>query len=398
MIDLIRLAFSAVWSHRLRSALSMLGIAIGVGAVILLTSVGEGTRRFIVAQFNQFGTNLIAINPGKSQTMGVPGALGGTTHKLTLSDAESLERLPGVTGVAPVAFGSARVEVGTRARSVIVYGVTPSIKEVWRFNTRLGSFWSEGQVRRSQANTVLGPKLAKELFESENPLGRWVRIGGRRYRVVGVMEPKGQFLGFDLDDTVYLPVASAMSLLNLDELQEIDVLYANSRITKSVEEAVRVRLMERHGNTEDFAITSQEAMLSVFGNIMSVITVAVGAIAGVSLLVGAVGILTMMWIAVGERTGEIGLLRAIGATRRQVQNIFLIEAGALALLGGILGLVGSLGLLALVRVFVPGLPVSTPPLFIGAALLTSLVTGLLSGFLPARRAANLDPIEALHDE
>jgi len=398
MREILSLALGAVRSHRLRSALSMLGIAIGVAAVILLTSIGEGTRRYLLAQFSQFGTNLLAIHPGKSKTLGIPGVLGGTTHKLTIDDAESLTRLPGVSEVVPVALGQGRVEALGRGRSVVVYGVTPNVPQAWHFAVRQGTFWPAGDPRRGGATAVLGPKLKRELFGEANALGQFVHIAGSRFRVIGIMSPKGQFLGFDIDDAAYVPVASCTKLFNLAELVEIDLVYAHAGLARQVEEEVREVMIRRHAGNEDFTLTTQEAMLSVFNNIMNVITMSVGAIAGISLLVGAIGILTMMWIAVGERTGEIGLLRAVGASRGQVQLLFLAEAAALATLGGMAGVTAGLGIAALLRAVVPGLPVHTPLFFVVLAVGVSVATGLLSGVLPARRAARLDPIEALRAE
>lgn len=396
--ELLLLALRAITGHRLRSALSMLGIAIGIASVILLTSIGEGTKDYLIEQFTQFGTNLIAINPGKAETMGIPGALGGSTRHLTIDDAEALERIAGVEEVMPMALGMARVEARNRGRSVYVYGVTPQAPRIWRWDVRVGSFWPEGDPRQASQMTVLGPKLKRELFGEANALGQWVRIGGTRFRVVGIMESKGQILGFDLDDAAFVPVATAMRLFNLPELMEIDLTFANAQILDQVEEGIRRVLTERHGGREDFSITTQAAMLDVFGNVMNIITLSVGAIAGISLVVGAIGILTMMWIAVGERTGEIGLVRAIGASKRQVHWIFLAEAAALATLGGLLGIATGLGICELLRFAVPGLPVQTPLLFLVLAVLVSVGTGMLSGVLPARRAAGLDPIEALRAE
>lgn len=398
MRDLIRLAFGAVTSHRLRSGLSMLGIGIGIASVILLTSIGEGTRRYMVGLFTQFGTNLIAIHPGKSETMGVPGAMGGTTRKLSIDDAVALERIAGVEEVVPVAFGSARVEGNGRGRSVFIYGVTPNVPQAWKFELRQGQFWPAGDPNRGAQLAVLGPTLKRELFGEENALGRFVRIGGTRFRVIGIMSSKGQFLGFDIDDAAYIPVASAMKVFNLTELVEIDLVYAHAGLADTVEREVTRVLTDRHGGEEDFTVTTQAAMLAVFDNVMRVVTLSVGAIAGISLLVGAIGILTMMWIAVGERTAEIGLARAIGATRRQIHLLFLAEAAALSTAGGVLGVLAGLGLAALLRAAVPGLPVHTPLLFVALAVAVSLATGLLSGLLPARRAAALEPIEALRAE
>jgi putative ABC transport system permease protein len=396
--DLVRLAFGALRAHRLRSFLSMLGIAIGVAAVILLTSIGEGTRVYVLSQFTQFGTNIIAVNPGKSKTLGIPGVLGGTTHKLTIDDAEALTRIPGVETVVPFAMGQARVEAGERGRSVPVFGATPDIPILYRFGARQGGFWPRGDPRRGGPWAVLGPKLARELFGDVSPLGQFVRVAGGRFRVVGVMQTKGEMMGFDIDDVVYVPVASAMRLFNLDDLLEIDLIYSNAHDTARVESAVKRVLTERHDKNDDFTVTTQAAMLEVFGNVMDVVTMAVGAIAGISLLVGATGILTMMWIAVGERTGEIGLVRALGASREQVQALFLVEAAGLAGLGGVAGVAIGIGLGVVLRLAVPGLPVETPMRFVLAGLATSVITGLVSGVLPARRAARLDPIEALRAE
>ena len=398
MRELILLALRAVRSHRLRSALSMLGIAIGVAAVILLTSLGEGARRYIVDQFSQFGTNVLAINPGKAETAGLPGMFGGTTQKLTLDDAEALMRVPGVVDVVPIAFAMARVEGAGRGRSVFVYGCTPSLSEVWRWKLRAGNYWPGGDPRRGANMAVLGPTLKRELFGEAEALGEFVKIAGTRFRVTGIMEPKGQMLGFDLDDAAFIPVARAMKIFNLDELGEIDLIFTNSQVLDQVESGVKTLLTERHDGKEDFAVTSQAAMLETFGNIMDVITIALAAIAGISLVVGSIGILTMVWIAVGERTNEIGLLRSIGATRRQVQAVFLSEAIVLGLLGGLLGLAIGLGVCALLRAAVPGLPVHTPFEYVIAALAVSVATGVLSGVLPARRAASLDPVESLRAE
>ncbi len=396
--DMSGLALGALTSYRLRSGLSMLGIAIGIGSVILLTSIGEGTRLYILEQFTQFGTNILAVNPGKTETIGIPGVLGGTTHKLTIADAEAIRRLPGVLDVTPVAFGQARVEANGRGRSVPVYGVTASMPEIFKFHVGQGDFLPEGDPHRGEYVAVLGPTLKRELFGEANALGRFVRIAGFRLRVIGIQAPKGTMMGIDIDDLVWVPVRTAMQMFNLDELIEIDVLFAHTGLTEQVEEDVRRLLTARHNGREDFTITTQNDMLDVFGDIMDVITIAVGAVAGISLLVGAVGILTMMWIAVGERTAEIGLVRALGATPRQVSLLFLVEAAVLSTLGGLSGLAAGLAVAAALRTLVPGLPVHTPLVFSVAAVAVSLATGVLSGLLPARRAASLEPVRALRAE
>ena len=396
--DLVRLSSGAMSGHPLRSVLSILGIAIGVAAVIMLTSLGEGARRYMVSEFSQFGTDVLAVNPGKSKTHGVPGAFGGTTQKLSIDDAEALSRIPFLDVVSPTAIGQARVEGGGRGRSVFVYGVTDAFPAVMKLGVGQGNFLPAGDPRRGASVAVLGPRLKRELFGEANALGQFVRIAEARLRVIGVMEPKGQILGMDIDDAAYIPVATAMRLFNLDELQEINVTFAHEGLTDQAIEAVRSALIERHRGNEDFTIVSQSEMLNVFGRVMGVITLGVAVIAAISLFVGSIGIFTMMWISVGERVAEIGLMRALGATGIQVQALFLIEAIMLTTLGGVAGLgLGFLAMLVL-RLFVPQFPASAPIEYVVAALVVSVLAGLLSGVGPAKRASELAPVDALRTE
>ena len=398
MAGYFELGIGAVRSHRLRSMLSVLGIAIGIAAVILLTSIGEGTRQYMLGQFTQFGTNIIAVNPGKIETAGVPGIFGGTTHKLSLEDAEAIRRIPGVDSVTPLAFGQARVSGNGRGRSVLIYGTTADIATMMKLKTGQGSFLPEGDPRRGSLVTVLGPKLKTELFGDENALGRFVRVADTRLRVIGVVSPKGRMLGMDLDDAAYVPVATAMRMFNVDELQEIDIEFAHAGLSESVAERVRQLLIDRHGGKEDFSLFTMAEMLRVFDRVMEAITAGMAGVAAISLLVGAIGVFTMMWITVGERVGEIGLLRALGATATEVQGLFLFEAVALTMLGGILGIIGGVAVTLGIRWLVPGLPLQTPLEYVGAALGVSALTGLFAGVLPARRAAQLHPVEALRTE
>ncbi len=397
-ISLVRFALQAQGAHPLRTALSTLGVAVGVLAVTALTSLGEGTRRYILGQFTQFGTNLIAVNPGKVKTFGLPGVFGGGVQKLTLEDAEALRRVPGVERLTPVVVGQARVEAGNRGRSVFVYGAGPEANRVWRFHVAQGSFLPAIETHRQAAVAVLGPNLARELFGTASPLGQRVRIGGRPFLVVGIMEPKGRFLGFDLDDACYVPVASAMALFRVSELTEIDVAAVSADSIPQVVEAIRQLLAARHRGEEDFTITTQNEMLDTLGRVMDVVTVAISGIAGISLLVGAIGILTIMWIAVHERTAEIGLLRALGVEQGTVAALFLLESTLVAVGGGVVGLTSSTLVGALLQAAIPGFPFATPPWAVMAGLATSLVVGVAAGVLPARRAAQVDPLEALREE
>ena len=391
--DALLHATRAVTLHRQRSLLTMLGITIGIGSVILLTSVGEGLRTYLVSEFTQFGTNLVAVNPGSVETSGLAGAVGVTVNPLTLEDALALERIRGVAEVVPVAMGTAAVEFGRRSRKVFVYGVNHAMPKVWKMDVRAGRFLPDVGLRGAPPVAVLGPTLKRELFGGENALGAFVRIGGRRFRVIGLLESKGEFVGIDLDDAAYVPVAIAQDMFRGDELQEIDLLLHNVDLSDRVEAEITRILTDRHGGEKDFTVTTQTGMLESLGRIMDVVALAVGAIAAISLLVGSIGILTMMWISVNERTSEIGLAKALGATPRQILALFLIEASILSTAGGVLGLVTGLGAAAALRLI--GIPMHTPVLFVALALVVSFAVGLLSGILPARRAARLDPVVAL---
>jgi len=396
--DLLRLVWNAVWFHRQRSALTMLGILIGIASVIVLTSIGEGARVYVLSQFTQFGTTLVGINPGKIETTGLPGALGTTIHPLTFADAAALERIRGAERVVPVIVGTAPIEQADKTRNTFVYGVTAAAPEVWRMGVRGGRFLPALDADQTAPVAVLGPKLKRELFRDENCLGRHVRIAGQRFMVIGLMEPKGQFLGFDIDDSAYIPVASARQLFNREALQEIDVLIANASMIDPVAKRIKDVLIERHGHEEDFTITTQTGMLETLDRIIRMVSMAVGGIGAISLLVGSIGILTIMWISVNERTSEIGLARAVGATSGQILLLFLSEAALLSTLGGVLGVGTGLGVARILHLYVPALPVQTPLGYVFLALAVSLLVGIASGLLPARKAASLDPVIALAAE
>jgi putative ABC transport system permease protein len=395
--DSVKLALASLLSQRLRSFLTALGIAVGIAAVVLLTSIGEGVHKFVLSEFTQFGTNLVAVTPGKATTAGMSGALISNVRPLSISDALAIETVPRVIGVVPFVQGNASVEFRGRSRRTYIFGVGSKVPLVWQMDVSSGRFLPDDDPRAARPLAVLGSTLRQELFGNANPLGRRVRIGGERYRVIGVMASKGQMLGFDLDDAVYIPVARALGMFDRESLMEVDLVYAAGSNPQDVVKNVKRLLMARHG-TEDFTITTQEQMLDVLGSVLNILTAAVGALGGISLLVGGVGILTIMTIAVNERTAEIGLLRSIGAHRRQIIGLFMGEALVLAAIGGFAGLIMGAGGAWVLGAVVPALPTHTPWSYVALAEVLAAVIGLLAGVVPAFRAANLDPIEALRAE
>ena len=396
--DAIQLALRAVTAQRLRSFLTLLGIAVGIASVILLTSIGEGIHRFVLAEFTQFGTNIASISPGKVKTSGpAPTGIPSSVRPLSLDDARSLASLPHVTGMTATVWGNTEVGVNGRLRRTTVNGVGADMARVYNIKVKTGRFLPPESLENARALVVLGAKLKSELFGNANPLGALVRVGNLQFRVIGVMETKGQFLGVDLDDAAYIPTARALELYNRDGMMKIDLAYEEGVPAARFVAAVKNTLVARHGR-EDFTITTQEDMLRTLSNILDILTMAVGALGSISLLVGGVGIVTIMTIAVSERTGEIGLMVALGARRNTILALFLSEAVALSAIGGLMGLGLGFGLAQVIHLAVPALPVHTPISFVLLAEGVAVIIGLLAGVLPARSAARLDPVEALRAE
>jgi putative ABC transport system permease protein len=395
--DAVFLALRAITAHRLRSFLTLLGIGVGIGAVILLTSIGEGIHRFVLAEFSQFGTNVIGIAPGRIEASGGPPGLPTSVRPLTFEDARALERIANVVAVVPTASGNSEVAGNSRVRRTTIFGGSAAMLQVFNVRVRVGQFLPQEEAGEARNFVVLGPKLKEELFGTDTALGARVRIGGLQFRVVGVLEAKGQFLGIDLDDTAYIPAARALELFNRDGLTEIHLSYAEGASAARVAADAKKLLTARHGR-EDFTITTQEDMLRTLGNILDILTMAVAGVGSISLLVGGVGIVTIMTIAVAERTSEVGLMLALGAQRHTILGLFLGEAVVLAALGGVFGLVLGFGLAQLIHAAVPALPVHTPLLYAALAELIAAAIGLAAGVLPARRASRLDPVESLRAE
>ncbi len=394
--DLIAFSFRAAGGHLTRTLLSLLAMAIGVAAVVVLTSLGEGARLYVRQQFTSLGTHLLIVLPGRNETTGGPPPLLGLTPRdLTLDDALGLDRSRAVLQVAPVTVGSAPAAYSGREREVTVLGTTAEMLAIRQLSMAQGRFLPAGDVRRAVSVCVLGDKAASELFGKISPLGRWLRLGNRRYRVIGVLAPQGTSLGVDMSDVVLLPVASAQALFNVSGLFRVIVQAKSRELIGRAKSDILGIIKARHEGEDDVTVITQDAMLATFDRILGTLTLAVGGIAAISLLVAGILIMNVMLISVSQRAAEIGLLKAIGATARQILMLFLTEAGLLACLGSAIGLAISYAAVWLAHRLYPDFPAFVPIWALVAGVGMALGTSLLFGTLPARRAARLDPVASL---
>jgi len=393
--DLAGFALTALARHRLRTSLSLLGVAIGVAAVVLLTSLGEGARRYVTGQFAGLGSNLLILIPGRNETTGAFPGVGGVANDLTLEDARALQsRLAGVQVLAPISMGNETVAHRERRRQVVVIGATHEFLEARQLRMGRGQFLPRAELDRGGQQTVIGATLARELFPGESPLGRVVRIGDWRMRVIGVLEPLGTQLGMDIGDMAIVPLATGMRMFNRSSLFRILIkTHSHEEMDAACHRAVAI-LTERH-DEEDVTCITQESVVSSLSTILTILTLALGGIAAISLSVAGIGIMNVMLVSVSERTREVGLQRAVGAHSRQILAVFLAEAVLLSTFGGLAGLLlGWVGIRVLVVVY-PVFPAATPAWAAAAAIATSIAVGALFGVLPARRATRLDPVAAL---
>ncbi|THF60574.1 FtsX-like permease family protein [Pseudothauera nasutitermitis] len=395
--DTLRFATRAAAGNLLRTALMVLAMAIGVAAVVVLTALGDGARRYVVGEFGALGSNLIIVLPGRSETGGInPGSfVTATPRDLTVEDAEALLRSPWVARIAPLSVGSGEISTGGRLREVTVVGTSADFTVVRQLDVAAGSFLPREDLRRSTNVAVIGATIQRELFGVEPAVGRLVRIGDRRFRVIGVMAAAGQGLGMNTDEMVIVPVGAALAIFDTNTLFRILVEARDRGALEAAKADIAEIIRSRHAGEEDVTLLTQDAVLATFDRILATLTLAVAGIAAISLAVAGILVMNVMLVSVTQRTAEIGLLKALGAEPRTIRRVFLAEAALLSLAGGLAGLALGHGGAALLRLAWPVLPAWPPDWAVAAGLGTALVTGVLFGVLPARRAARLDPVQAL---
>jgi putative ABC transport system permease protein len=408
----VRTALAALTANKMRSSLTVLGVIIGVTAVISLMSIGRGSQAAITSNIESLGSNLLFVRPGASTEAGVRGAQGSAIS-LTLEDAEALadrQLAPAVAGVAPQVQTFAQVVAGKKNTRTQVLGVTPEYQSVRNFPVATGVFISSSQVKSSSMVAVLGSNVAETLFGQMSPVGQSIKINGRQFKVIGVLQSKGG-TGFGMtDDVVLAPITTVQKRLSSQRtaagqqsVQTINVQAASAKETDAAIQQIASILRQRHRivGEDDFTISSQQETIDALQQSTQVWVVFLGAIAGISLLVGGIGIMNIMLVSVTERTREIGVRKAVGAKRRDILLQFLVEAALLSLTGGGIGVLVGWG----VSHFVSGLNLGGQAIrtvvsadTVILAVSVSAAIGILFGLYPAYRAARLNPIEALRYE
>jgi len=398
-LDVARMSLQALQRYPLRTAMMLLAIAIGVAAVVLLTAVGEGARRYVTGQFSSLGTELLIVLPGRAETSGggsIQGLLvGETARELTLDDTLALTRSPRIKRVTPLVLGAGTASSGARERDITVLGTGSAMLAIQHWVMGSGRFLPETQLDIAQPVCVLGHTVAQELFADRPAVGDWLRIGDARCRVLGVLAEQGMAGGFDVDETVIMPVASAQQIFNTSAVFRILVEASSLDAVPAARRDIISIVKTRHAGEEDITVVTQDALVSTFDTIFNMITAGLAAIAAISLVVAGVLIMNVMLVAVSQRTAEIGLLKAVGARNRQILALFLTEAACLSLLGACVGIALGIGGIVVMKILFPVLDFAAPPWASASAVAVAILSGLVFGILPARRAAALDPVNAL---
>ena len=412
IMEAVRIAMRALAANKLRSILTMLGIIIGVGAVIALMSIGRGVEKYVTDQFAGLGSNLLFIAPG-SISEGPPALRRTPTKPFTLGDVTAIGesgRVPDVAAVAADYQSAANVGRNGKDVRAQVIAATPNYHQVRNWAPTMGSFFSQTDLDERQRVLLLGADVATELFPNdEYPVDQTVQVNGLNFRVIGVMESKGGGPGGNLDNTVFIPLTTAQDRIfrqkTINGQYPVTVIYASVNNADRIDEAqiqiaelMRERRNIRYLDADDFSIISQNDLISVFGDILGALTIFLGAIAAISLLVGGIGIMNIMLVSVTERTREIGLRKAVGAKRSDVLIQFLIEAITMAVAGGMIGIAMGWALATGVSVAFEAFDAVVGADAVLTSLLFSMAVGLFFGIYPAYRASRLNPIDALRYE
>lgn len=396
-IDAVVFSIVAIIGTPLRTALLIIAMSIGVAAVVLLTALGDGARRYVVNEFSSIGTNLVIVFPGRSETGGFNPAnlVTSTPRDLTVDDAAALLRLPSVKKISPILVGTTEINAAGKLREAMLVGTNDDFFKVRHLKLSLGRPLSNSDLRHASAEVVLGAAIRQDIFGKSNPLGKTVRVGDRKLRVVGVLEEGGRGMGMTTDELVILPVATAQAMLNTNTLFRILIESKSRAEIQKVKEQVLKAITIRHDGEEDVTVITQDAVLETFDKVLAVLTFGVAGIAAISLAVAGILIMNVMLVSVTQRTAEVGLLKALGATASVVKHLFLLEALLLSLTGAVLGVgLGYLGAMLLRHVY-PTFPAYPPIWAMLAGLATALISGLVFGVMPAQKAAKLNAIEAL---
>lgn len=393
-------SFEALEENKLRSALTMLGMIIGVAAVILLVSVGTGAKRYITGEFESLGTNIIIIQPGKTDkknSMGPP--VTSSKGKLTLSDVEALSKRASTTSaVSGVMFGAGTIKNEFSSLNINILGANDEFIRIFNMVISDGSYISKDEEDAGRRVVVLGHSVKNSLFGSDSALGKLVKINDSEHRVIGVIKESGDKLGFNVDDMVFIPTKSALRLFNTENLFGIRAAgRSKGGLNDAVAEITEI-LKERHNDEEDFTIVTQVTMLESMNTILNMLTYALAAIAFISMLVGGIGIMNIMLVSVTERTREIGIRRAVGARQSDILKQFLIEAIVISVTSGLIGIFISVFLTYLLYFIFPKFDMRPPFWIIPPAFLMSLLTGVGFGVWPARKASKIQTIDALRYE